>query len=90
MQMEEMHKQAQDGLFRPSQKRLYGQNQKIYDYYNELEHERQAREREVEQKMVHEVLDKSLRAQDERARQEELKKAQDKERMRGLLDMQVR
>lgn len=37
-QIEELHKQIQDNYFKPAEKKQYFQNQKIYDYYNQLEH----------------------------------------------------
>lgn len=35
----------QENYFKPAEKKLYHQNQKIYDYYSQIEHERQAREK---------------------------------------------
>lgn len=85
-----MHKQIQENYFKPAEKRQYFQNQKIYEYYNHLEHERQVKEKELEQKMVDEVLERSLRAQSERVKQEEAKKALEKGKVKEMLDQQVR
>lgn len=34
--MEELHKQIQENYFKPAEKKLYSQNPKIYEYYNQL------------------------------------------------------
>jgi len=44
-QMEELHKQMQENYFKPSEKKLYHQNQRIYDYYQTLEQQRASREK---------------------------------------------
>ena len=61
-----MHKQIQDNLFKSGEKKVYSQSQKIYDYYSHIEHERQMREKEIEQKMIDDVMERTLRAQTER------------------------
>lgn len=53
----------QENYFKPAEKKLYSQNQKIYEYYNHLEHERMMKEKDLEQKMVDEVNERTLRAQ---------------------------
>lgn len=35
-ELEEVHKRVQDSYFRPQNRKMYGQNQKIYDYYQQL------------------------------------------------------
>lgn len=89
-QIEELHKQMQENYFKPAEKKLYSQNQRIYEYYNQLEHERMLKEKELEQKMIDEVNERTLRAQNERARMEEAKKMTDKEKVKQTLDSQVR
>lgn len=37
-QIDELHKQMQENYFKPAEKKLYSQNQRIYEYYNQLEH----------------------------------------------------
>jgi hypothetical protein len=64
LQLEEMHKQIQDGYFRPSDKKQYTQNQRIYDYFQQLEHQRAYKEKELDQRFVEEARERSLRAAD--------------------------
>jgi len=52
MQLEEANKQIVQGYFKPSDRKAYMQNQKVYDYYSRIEQERMMREKEVEAKMV--------------------------------------
>jgi hypothetical protein len=59
----------QENYFKPAEKKLYTQNPRIYEYYNQLEQERQIKEKDLELKLVDEVMERSLRAQTERARQ---------------------
>jgi hypothetical protein len=47
-----MHRQIQENYFKSGEKKVYSQNLKIYDYYSHIEHERQMREKEIEQKMI--------------------------------------
>jgi len=61
-----MHRQIQENYFKSGEKKVYSQNLKIYDYYSHIEHERQMREKEIEQKMIDEVMERTLRAQTER------------------------
>jgi hypothetical protein len=89
-QIDELHRQMQENYFKPAEKRQYFQNQKIYEYYSHLELDRQAKEKQLEQKMVDEVFERSQRAQTERTRLEEAKKLEEKGRVKEMLDHQVR
>lgn len=64
MQMEEANKQVVQGYFKPSDRRAYMQNQKVYDYYSRIEQERMVRERETEAKLMEEAYERHIRAQD--------------------------
>jgi len=37
LKIEELHNQMQENYFKPAEKKLYYQNQRIHDYYQELE-----------------------------------------------------
>lgn len=43
----------QDNYFRSADKKIYSQNQKIYDLYEQLEKERNSREKEIEDKHIY-------------------------------------
>ena len=45
LQMEEEHRKIQDSYFKPELRKQFGQNQKIYEYYQELDHQKQLRDR---------------------------------------------
>ncbi len=52
MQMEEANKQVVQGYFKPSDRKAYMQNQKVFDYYSRIEQERMVREKEEEAKIA--------------------------------------
>jgi len=52
MQMEEANKQIVQGYFKPSDRKAYMQNQKVFDYYSRIEQERTMREKEEEAKIA--------------------------------------
>ena len=54
-ELEENHKRIQDGLFRPQDRRMYGQNQKIYDYYQQIDRQRAIQEKDLDHKIVDEA-----------------------------------
>jgi len=43
MELEENHKRVQGGLFMPANRKQYGQNQKVYEYYQNVDRERHMR-----------------------------------------------
>jgi hypothetical protein len=47
LEVEEMHKKIQENYFKPQDRKLYSQNQKIFEYYNDLEHQRQIKEQQI-------------------------------------------
>ncbi len=89
-QMEELHQKVQDSYFmRPNQRKMYNQNQKVYDYYNKIDQERQIKEKYMEQKLVEEPMDRSFRAQVERERSQEQKKVENKYLIKNTLNNQI-
>ena len=50
-----MHKKMQDDYFKPKQKKMYSQNEKIYQYYNQIEQQRQLKQEELNAKFVEEA-----------------------------------
>ena len=88
--MQELHQKVQNSYFmKPNQRKSYNQNQRVYDYYNKIEQERQIKEKYIEQKMVEEPMDKSFRAQVERERSQEQKKLENKSLIKYSLNNQI-
>ena len=55
MQLEEANRQIVQGYFKPSDRKAYMQNQRVYDYYSRIEQERMIREKEDEAKIAEEA-----------------------------------
>lgn len=88
--MEELHQKVQNSYFmKPNERKSYNQNQRVYDYYNKIEQERQIKEKYIEQKLVEEPMDRSFRAQVERERSEEQKKLENKSLIKYSLNNQI-
>jgi len=47
-----MHKKKQDSLFQNQRRKNYGQSQKVYDYYQQLDKQRQVRDQDLDHKFV--------------------------------------
>ena len=90
MELEENHKRVQGGLFMPANRRQYGQSQKVYDYYQNVDKERQVREQDLDHKFVDEARKKSIKAEIEREKALEIKKSQEKEMVLDTLGRQVK
>jgi hypothetical protein len=50
-----MHKKMQDDYFKPRERKLYNQNERIYQYYSQIEQQRQQKEEELNAKFVEEA-----------------------------------
>lgn len=80
----------QENYFKPETRKHYSQNQKIYEYYRELDHQRQEREKELESRLVDEAQRRHQQAEVERERQEIAKKQFTKEIVKETLGLQVK
>lgn len=89
-EMEEENKRIQENYFKSENRKLYSQNHRIYDYYQDLDHQKQIREKEIEAKFVEEAHRRQEMADIERERQEEVKRIYAKEVVKETLGLQVK
>lgn len=54
-EVEEMNKKMQEDYFKPKERKIYTQNEKIYQYYNNIEQQRQLKEEELNVRFVEEA-----------------------------------
>lgn len=88
-QMERQHLAQQGDYFKPEERKMYLQNQKVYDYYKGVYDRKEQVEKEIEHRFVDEAIERNHRAEDLRQRQEEEKRLVQKQVVKQALDSQV-
>jgi hypothetical protein len=84
-ELEEEHKRMQENFFRPQERKQYAQNQRIYDYYQQIDRQRALKAQDLDHKLVDEAKVRQERTELERERQEHSKKEHNKEIVKETL-----